>query len=279
MPTPQVDFLPFANGSGANVVSQASYSALTTILSNGFSAGTAQSAQLNKVWRQSSIMSAVLANLIADITGQNVIDDGTTTTILSNLMASLLKAPYAVDAGAANAYSITLSPAPLAYYAGMVVRFTTVNANTGASTLNINGLGVVALTLPGGTALSSGMIPSNTMIEAVYSSTGPRFEVMAGGNIHSGVGVNQNWSNVTTSRALSTVYTNSTGKPIQVAVNCSTSSASPAGLSVTVNGLAMTMAVGVTNSSQGSAQFIVPNGQTYEIAIASGTLAGWYELS
>ena len=79
------DIKPFATAVGANVISQSAYEALTTLIQNGFSSGTAISQQLNKVWRQSSIMSAILAQMIVDNTGANVVDDGTTATILSNL--------------------------------------------------------------------------------------------------------------------------------------------------------------------------------------------------
>ena len=72
------DFLTFAGGVGANVVTQGAYAALTTTLANGFTSGTAESAKLNKVWRQSAIMSAVLAQYIVDETGANAVDDGTT---------------------------------------------------------------------------------------------------------------------------------------------------------------------------------------------------------
>jgi hypothetical protein len=82
------DFLPFAVGPSANVLTQAEYEALTAILQNGFQSGIAQSVQLNKVWRQSSIMAAVLAQFISDRTGQNATDDGTITTLLANLKAS-----------------------------------------------------------------------------------------------------------------------------------------------------------------------------------------------
>lgn len=78
------DFLPFAGGAGSNVLTQAAYAALAARTA-GFSSGVAKSAELNKVWRQSSIMSAVLAQLIADNTGADVVDDGTTATILANL--------------------------------------------------------------------------------------------------------------------------------------------------------------------------------------------------
>ncbi|WP_250538167.1 MULTISPECIES: hypothetical protein [unclassified Caballeronia] len=78
------DFLPFAVGGSANVLSQSAYAALSAI-ANGYSSGVAQSAALNKTWRQSSIMAAVLAQFIADETGVNSVDDGTTATLLANL--------------------------------------------------------------------------------------------------------------------------------------------------------------------------------------------------
>ncbi|MBY4733998.1 phage tail protein [Cupriavidus pauculus] len=81
------DFLVFGGGAGANVISQVTYSGLAARTA-GFSSGVAQSAQLNKVWRQSSIMAAVLAQFISDRSGQDVLDDGTTATILANLKAS-----------------------------------------------------------------------------------------------------------------------------------------------------------------------------------------------
>ncbi|WP_303678329.1 gp53-like domain-containing protein [Ralstonia mannitolilytica] len=80
------DFLPFATGGSANVLTQAQYAALiSSVIANGFSSGVAQSAQLNKVWRQSSIMAAVLGQFIADYSGQSAVDDGTTATLESNL--------------------------------------------------------------------------------------------------------------------------------------------------------------------------------------------------
>lgn len=75
--TATVDYKPFANDGGANVVSQAAYEALLAgALVNGFVSGTAPSNQLNKVWRQSSMISAAVAQMIAGYTGSNVLDDG-----------------------------------------------------------------------------------------------------------------------------------------------------------------------------------------------------------
>lgn len=83
MPTEQ-DFQVFAGAGGANVLSQADYLALAA-LGPGFTSGILPSANLNKVLRQASIMSAVLADYIVQASGQPAIDDGTTATLLANL--------------------------------------------------------------------------------------------------------------------------------------------------------------------------------------------------
>jgi hypothetical protein len=103
------DFLPFAVGSGANVLSQSAYAALTAI-SNGYSAGIAQSAALNKTWRQSSIMAAVLAQFISDRTGSNAVDDGTTATLLANLKAALPAAHGQCRLSVSSTTTLLLSP-------------------------------------------------------------------------------------------------------------------------------------------------------------------------
>lgn len=172
------DFLPFAGGVGANVVTQSAYAALTTLLANGFTTGIADPTQLNKVWRQGSIMSSALGALISGISGNNVVDDGTTSTILQNLQTALMNAGYSDDTSVvANTYTIALPFTPVAYKDGMRVSFSTLNANTGAATLNVNGLGAVAITRPGGAPLTTGQLPANTVIELAYNSTGPRFEM------------------------------------------------------------------------------------------------------
>lgn len=172
------DFKAFSTGGGANVLTQAQYVALTTLISNGFQTGPANSQQFNKVWRQSSIMAAVLGALIGDVIGQNAVDDGTTGTLESNLLAAIMRAGYVDDSGAVNAYVATLVPAVLAYYDGLRVSFSTANANTSTTpTLNVNGLGAVTITGVNGSALSIGQIPANSIIGLTYNSTGPRFEL------------------------------------------------------------------------------------------------------
>lgn len=95
------DFLPFATANGANVLTQAQYAALAA-LATGYQSGVANSAQLNKTWRQSSIMAAVLAQFIVNSTGQPAIDDGTTATLLANLAAAVSANSEALIGSARN---------------------------------------------------------------------------------------------------------------------------------------------------------------------------------
>jgi hypothetical protein len=145
------DFQTFAAGGGANVLTQAQYLALTSILANGFSAGVAPSAQLNKVWRQSSIMSAVLAQFTSDYSGQNSTDDGTTATLETNLIAAIRSVTKTsvilADTGAANAYTATNVPALTsgAWIDGVVQQVKIAHANTGASTYAPDGLTAIPI--------------------------------------------------------------------------------------------------------------------------------------
>lgn len=95
------DFLPFAVGGSANVLTQAQYAALAA-LTTGFQSGVADSKSVNKAWRQSSIMAAVLAQFIVNQTGQNATDDGTTATLIANLLAAVKASSNAVVGTARN---------------------------------------------------------------------------------------------------------------------------------------------------------------------------------
>ncbi len=78
------EILPFGLGAESNVMTQAEYEALAA-RSSGFSSGVAKSEQLNKVWRQSSFMASVLADFIAAQSGNDVLDNGNTATLLASL--------------------------------------------------------------------------------------------------------------------------------------------------------------------------------------------------
>jgi hypothetical protein len=78
---------------------------------------------------------------------------------------------FVVTAAGTNTYTATLSPAITAYASThrYFIKFT--NGNTGASTLNLNGLGAKAIVKNGSTALESGDISAGQVLELVYDGT------------------------------------------------------------------------------------------------------------
>lgn len=80
---------------------------------------------------------------------------------------------FYTDSGAADTYvlaQIGSKQAVPAYTNGMIARFLPVNANTGASTVNVSGLGVKAIEKSGG-ALVAGDIAAGDSIEMWYDGT------------------------------------------------------------------------------------------------------------
>jgi len=67
-------------------------------------------------------------------------------------------ATYFADTGAANAYVVTMAPAPAALTDGLMVSANIAHTNTGGSTLAVNGLGAKAIILSDGTALPAGTL-------------------------------------------------------------------------------------------------------------------------
>ena len=109
----------------------------------------------------------------AATSGTTVQLDADFAALVNALNNPLTYAIYAVDSGAVNAYAITLAPAPSAQASllGVVIAFKTGNANTLASTLNVNGLGVQSIVTRSGAALSAGQIPANSVTAVVWDGT------------------------------------------------------------------------------------------------------------
>jgi len=95
------------------------------------------------------------------------------------------------------------------------------------------------------------------------------------------IGVGQSWSNLTSSRAFNTTYTNSTGKPIMVMVSPIQTQNVVCQGTVIVNGATIGGWYFYDNAS-GPARFptsfIVPNGHTYRLTVTGSTLWYWGEL-
>lgn len=171
------DFLPFAGAGGANVMTQADYLALASRLS-GFTAGTAQSAQLNKVWRQSSLMTSMVGQFISNRSGQNAVDDGTTGTLLTNFelavngLGQVSGGSYALGGGTANAQTATYTPAVTVLTDGMVLKYKASIGNTGPATFSPNGMGAGAIIGSSYQALQGGEILAGGEVWLQYNSSG-----------------------------------------------------------------------------------------------------------
>jgi len=102
-----------------------------------------------------------------------------------------------------------------------------------------------------------------------------------------GLGIGQTYSNVTSTRTVSTTYTNSTGKAIFVIITAGGSSNNYGNISVSING-ASSLKMGVWNNVSstaiGLASFIVPAGDTYNVTLpvisggGSASIISWVEL-
>lgn len=73
-----------------------------------------------------------------------------------------------VDTGTANAYVLTFTASFTAYTDGILIYFKPANTNSGASTLNVNGLGVVNITNLDGSALGANQIVANQLAAVMY---------------------------------------------------------------------------------------------------------------
>ncbi|WP_343724955.1 hypothetical protein [Herbaspirillum huttiense] len=178
--TVEQDFLPYAVGSGANVLSQNDYAALTSLLQNGLQSGIVPSNQLNKILRQSSIMAAVLAQFIVATSGQPAIDDGTTATLLSNLTAGIrsqLSGKIQSISASVTANALTVN------YVGGLLDFRSSTLASGAPISAVN-VPAGSITIPSGATLGmvSGQGSRLVFLEA-YNAGSPVLCVanMAGG--------------------------------------------------------------------------------------------------
>lgn len=84
---------------------------------------------------------------------------------------------YAAAGGSSNAFTLALDPAFTAYVEGMIVAFKANHTITGATTLNLNGLGAKAVTKNGTEALVAGDIISGQTVLLQYDGT--RFQLLS----------------------------------------------------------------------------------------------------
>ena len=175
--------------------------------------------------------------------------------------------------------------------------FPTLNQNTTGTAANVTGTVAVA---NGGTGLAT--LTANNVILGNGTSTPSFVAPSTTGNVltsngttwtsaaNNSIGIGQTWTDVKSSRASGTTYTNSTGKPIQVFVSVTSTTGGNSNLNTStavVSGT--TISTIETSESSGFYRlpsvhsFIVPNSGTYSITNTAGasntmTIASWTEL-
>ncbi len=154
---PTSDFLPFATDPGANVITQGAWAALLA-RAGGFQAGVAQSDQLNKAWRQASVMAAVLGQFINDYGALDALDDGNVANLVRDFARSIQagKFAYVVATGTANVWAVAPTPAVAAYAAGRALWIRAPATNTQSYVVaNVSELGDRVIKKSNGSALEA----------------------------------------------------------------------------------------------------------------------------
>ena len=84
--------------------------------------------------------------------------------------AQLLSLYGGVDTGVATAYVLNFAAPFTSYADGIAIYWIASNSNTGASTINVNGLGAVSITNQSGSALSANQISAGYVLFILYKS-------------------------------------------------------------------------------------------------------------
>lgn len=98
--------------------------------------------------------------------------DGTNMQMVSQVSGGIpVSQTYASSTTGNDTYAITLSPAPTAYEIGRTYMFKADVANTGAASLNVNGLGAKTIKKNSSSDLSDNDILAGAIISCVYDGT------------------------------------------------------------------------------------------------------------
>lgn len=163
--------------------------------------------------------------------------------------------------------------------AGLVELATTAEVQTGTDTARaVTPAGLAARTA---TETRAGVVELATTAE-VQTGTDTDRAVTPAGLAASVIGMGQTWQDVTASRAVSTTYTNSTGRPIMVSVmsiqsGTTGSDVNRVRLNVSGVGVFDEYKAPGSQESRANAIAIVPNGATYSVSVATN-LSRWMEL-
>jgi hypothetical protein len=171
------------NGSGSFLINSAGQPVVsgTVISSTAFNALTADLATGLSTCITKDGQTTVTANIpmaTYKFTGLGAGSAATDSANLSQVQSTVVKLLASVSG--ADTITAVGSPVVTAYAAGQMFYFVAAGTNTGAVTLNIDGLGAKAVTRDGSTALIAGDIQSGEVCVVVYDGT--RFQLINAAN-------------------------------------------------------------------------------------------------
>lgn len=144
----------------------------------------------------------ILANLAAGNEPVSLIDSNF-TPLYNGILSLNTFGNYYVDSGAANAYVVTITARQSATLAaGLPVQLKAANANTGASTLNVNGTGAKNILNPDGSALSAGQIRVNAIVSVMYDGIQYQLLTAAQGGVFKTLVFTRNTATATGTQAI-----------------------------------------------------------------------------
>ncbi len=196
---------------------------------------------------------------------------GTSNGVLSRLVLLAMDNAGVVELAVANiSGGINLDETTL---------ISTTAISAGATAANIAYSAVARTNLPFRVV---GFIDSNQAAAGTWATAPSTLQGSGGQALAalSSLGYGQTWQLVTGSRAFSTTYYNTTGRPITVVIS-SGQGASGVSMSATINGIGFVVAQSVIPSGNASCagSFIVPSGASYNVTVAGGiTIGTWAEL-
>jgi len=104
-------------------------------------------------------------------TAGNLLTAGTMNLLVQQSQSQNNSYNYAADTGTANSYTVSYTPSVATPSVGTVYYFSTTNANTGASTLSLNGGTAYSIVAYNGTSLVSGAISSGSFCAVRFNGT------------------------------------------------------------------------------------------------------------
>lgn len=171
--------LPFAQGAGANVLSDAGWAA-SDVIAQGFQTGRAASIKFNKALRQSTAVASGFGQFVADYSAQDFSDALSPQTMRDNFRIAVAAAQagayFALDtSNVVNTVTLTLNPVPVSNTTYIAVGFKAANTNTGGVTISLNGFANKTLVRRDGSALQANDIVAGRYYRMEYDVATSRY--------------------------------------------------------------------------------------------------------